>query len=231
MRRRLLALSVAAALLMGAATPARAQLQKHEIGDLRLVFISPTETFLVPHAGRTFVNSSTFLEKLFDYKPKEKITVLLTDFSDSGNAGASSVPHNTLRVQIAPLSFTFETIVASERMNTIMSHELVHVIAMDQAAGRDLRFRTLFGGKVLPIDEQPESVLYFFLTSPRGRRAALVSRRRRGVSRHLDGRRRGPRAGRVRRDGVPRDGQGSRALLRSARARLGRHEDRFSRPR
>jgi hypothetical protein len=152
---------------MGAATPARAQLQKHEIGDLRLVFISPTETFLVPHAGRTFVNSSAFLEKLFDYKPKEKITVLLTDFSDSGNAGASSVPHNTLRVQIAPLSFTFETIVASERMNTIMSHELVHVIAMDQAAGRDLRFRTLFGGKVLPIAEQPESVLYFFLTSPR----------------------------------------------------------------
>ena len=65
---------------MGAATPARAQLQKQEIGDLRLVFISPTETFLVPHAGRTFVNSSTFLEKLFDYKPKEKITVLLDRF-------------------------------------------------------------------------------------------------------------------------------------------------------
>ena len=52
-------------------------------------------------------------------------------------------------------------------MNTIMNHELVHVIAMDQAAGRDLRFRTLFGGKVLPIAEQPESILYFFLTSPR----------------------------------------------------------------
>jgi hypothetical protein len=156
---------VLAALLYGA--PALAQLQKVESGDMRLVYISPSETFLVPHAGRTFMSSVTFLETLFDYKPPEKITVLLTDFSDSGNAGASSVPHDTLRVQIAPLSFTFETIVASERMNTIMSHETVHVIAMDQAAGRDRAFRRLFGGKVLPIAEQPESVLYFYLTTPR----------------------------------------------------------------
>ena len=153
--------------LAALATPAAAQLQKVETGDLRLVFLSPSETYLVPHAGRTFMNSVTFLEKVFDYKPDEKITVLLTDFSDSGNAAASSVPHNTLRIQIAPLSFTFETIVAGERMSTIMSHELTHVVAMDQAAGRDRFFRAFFGGKVLPIDLQPETVLYFYLTSPR----------------------------------------------------------------
>src|SRR5580765_573899 len=162
MRRCLLALAV----LLHAA-PALAQLQKVETGDMRLVYISPSETFLVPHAGRTFMSSVTFLKTLFDYQPREKITVLLTDFSDAGNAGATSVPHDTLRVQIAPLSFTFETIVASERMNTIMSHETVHVIAMDQAAGRDRFFRGLFGGKVLPISEQPETVLYFYLTIPR----------------------------------------------------------------
>ena len=38
---------------------------------------------------------------------------------------------------------------------------------MDQAAGSDRMFRRLFGGKVLPITEQPESILYFYLTSPR----------------------------------------------------------------
>jgi hypothetical protein len=155
------------ALLLVFATPASAQLQKIESGDMRLVFIAPNETFLAPHAGRTFMNSVSFLKTLFDYKPAEKITILLTDFSDSGNAGATSLPHDTLRVQIAPLSFTFETIVASERMNMIMSHETVHVIAMDQAAGRDRFFRGFFGGKVLPIAEQPETVLYFYLTTPR----------------------------------------------------------------
>ncbi len=38
---------------------------------------------------------------------------------------------------------------------------------MDQAAGRDRTFRTIFGGKVIPIDPQPESILYFYLTTPR----------------------------------------------------------------
>ena len=52
-------------------------------------------------------------------------------------------------------------------MNTIMNHELVHVATMDQAAGSDRMFRRLFGGKVLPVTEQPESILYFYLTSPR----------------------------------------------------------------
>ena len=38
---------------------------------------------------------------------------------------------------------------------------------MDQAAGRDRAFRRLFQGEVMPVSEQPESILYFFLTTPR----------------------------------------------------------------
>src|SRR5206468_6325236 len=103
----------------------------------------------------------------FGFEPGEDLTLLLLDFSDVGNAGASSVPHDLVRVQIAPLGFAFETIAANERMNTIMNHELVHVATMDQAAGRDHLFRRLFGGKVLPVADDPESIVYFYLTSPR----------------------------------------------------------------
>ena len=80
---------------------------------------------------------------------------------------ATSVPRNALTVQIAPLRYAFETIPSNERMNAIMNHELVHVVTMDQAAGHDRFFRRLFGGKVMPVAEQPESVLYFYLTTPR----------------------------------------------------------------
>jgi hypothetical protein len=52
-------------------------------------------------------------------------------------------------------------------MNVIMNHELVHIATMDRAAPRDAAFRRLFGGKVMPLAEQPESILYFFLTTPR----------------------------------------------------------------
>jgi hypothetical protein len=155
-------------LLLGIGVPwARAQLGEVQTDQLRLVFFEGSESFLVPHAVRTFLNSLQFQEALFDYEPDDKITVLLADFEDYGNAGAASVPRNSLQVQIAPLSFAFETIAANERMNTIMNHELVHVATMDQATGSDRFFRRLFAGKVNPIAQQPETISYFYLTSPR----------------------------------------------------------------
>ncbi len=165
--RSWLAGAAALALLAGVASPAAAQLAKVETDRLRLVYVQPSEDYLIPHAARSFLNAERFLDSLFEYQPDGKITVLLVDFSDYGNAGASTIPFDSLRIQIAPLSFSFETILASERMSAIMSHELVHISMMDQAAGRDRLFRRFFGGKVMPIDAQPESVLYFYLTTPR----------------------------------------------------------------
>ena len=150
-----------------AVQPASAQLTEEHSPGLRVIYFDGGEGYLVPHATRTALNSLAFQKKLFGFDPKDDVTVLLLDLSDSGNAGASSVPANLVSVQIAPLGFLFETLAANERMNTIMNHELVHVATMDQAAGRDRMFRRLFGGKVLPVAEQPESILYFYLTSPR----------------------------------------------------------------
>ena len=155
-----------AALLSVAATAA-AQLTEERSPGLRVIYLDATTGYLVPHATRTALNSLAFQKKLFGFDPKEDVTVLMLDLSDSGNAGASSVPANLVSVQIAPLGFSFETLAANERLNVIMNHELVHVATMDQAAGSDRMFRRLFGGKVLPVSEQPESILYFYLTSPR----------------------------------------------------------------
>ena len=147
--------------------PAAAQLASLEVGKMLLVYVEGSESFLVPHAGRTFLNSLAFQKKLFGYDPADDIAVMLLDFQDAGNAGASSVPRNTLSVQIAPLNYAFETIPSNERMNAIMNHELVHIVTLDQATKKDRFFRGLFGGKVSPVAEQPESMLYFYLTTPR----------------------------------------------------------------
>ena len=165
-RPAVLSCAVALGLLAGAA-PARAQLRAIETPDLRLVYFDPTESFLVPHAGRTFLNSLAFQKRLFDFRPARPITVLLADFSDAGNAGATVVPYDLVMSQVSPFSFAFETIAGNDRMNIIMNHELVHVATMDQAARPDRFFRRLFGGKVAPLHQQPESILYFFLTTPR----------------------------------------------------------------
>ena len=149
------------------AAPAHAQLAAFQTAGLRLIYFNGTETYLVPHAARTFLNSLAFQRRIFGLDPKKPVTVLLVDFSDAGNASATVVPRNNLTVDISPLSYEFETLATNERLNTIMNHELVHIATMDPAAKRDRVFRRLFGGKVMPLVDDPESILYFFLTTPR----------------------------------------------------------------
>ena len=153
--------------VFGNAATSLAQLTSVETPDVQLVYLEPTQSFLAPHVARSLENSLAFQRKIFDLTPSEKITVLLTDFADFGNAGADTVPGNLVTVKIAPLSFAFETFTANERMNYLMNHELVHIATSDRAAGRDRLFRSLFRGKVAPSAEHPESIGYFYLTSPR----------------------------------------------------------------
>jgi hypothetical protein len=158
---------LAALVVLAWANTASAQLSTIETPQLRLVYFDGTQDYLVPHSARAFLNALAFEQALFRFTPTDPITVLLADFSDSGNAAAGAVPRNVMALQIAPLNFAFETIAANERMTMLMNHELVHVITMDQAAGADRTFRRLFGGKVAPRSEHPESILYWYLTAPR----------------------------------------------------------------
>ena len=82
--------------------PAGAEgLHSLETSDLRLLYFDPSQTYLVPHAARSFENSLLSQRKVFDYDPFEKVTVLLKDFSDYGNAGALPVPRNAVIVDIS----------------------------------------------------------------------------------------------------------------------------------
>jgi hypothetical protein len=146
---------------------AHAQLATVETPQVRLVYFDGSQSYLVPHAARAFLNAFDFERGLFKFTPIDRITVLLADFSDAGNAAAGAIPRNIMAIQVAPLNFAFETIAANERLTTLMNHELVHVITMDQATGSDQVFRRLFGGKVAAIPEHPESILYWYLTAPR----------------------------------------------------------------
>jgi hypothetical protein len=138
-----------------------------ETSDLRLVYDKGTLSFLAPYASRCFENSLRFHERLFHYTPSEKVNVILDDFADFGNAGVSVNPRNTMLIHIAPVNFAYETSPSNERINFTMNHEVVHVAALDQAAGTDKFFRGLFRGKVRETNEHPESILYSFLCVPR----------------------------------------------------------------
>lgn len=138
-----------------------------ETDDLRLLYFDPPQTYLTPHVARSFHNSLEFQKEIFDWTPWDKTTVLLKDFADYGNAAARAAPNNALVIDIAPLSRTYETFTASERVFTLMNHELVHVATMDVWNQKDDHWRKFFSGKPLPSEDHPISILYNYLATPR----------------------------------------------------------------
>ena len=138
-----------------------------ETDELLLIYQDPFQTYLVPHISKSFHNSVEFQKYLFNWNPRERTSVILTDFSDYGNAGASVSPRNAVSVYIAPSNRTLETLPGNERTFMIMNHEMTHVATMDVANEQDLRWRRFFGGKPRQTDRHPESILYNYFATPR----------------------------------------------------------------
>ncbi len=160
------ALATLASLATLTASPAEGQLKALRTEELQLVYYG-TLRYLVPHVARCFENALEFHRQTFGWTPSEPVSVLLHDFYDHGNAAASSVPSNYVLAAVAPFSYAFEIIPGNEHLNWMLNHELVHVLASDMAAGRDVTARRLFRGKVYPSQEQPLSMVWSYLTSPR----------------------------------------------------------------
>ncbi|MEO5699021.1 MAG: hypothetical protein ABIS17_04115 [Casimicrobiaceae bacterium] len=137
-----------------------------ETPDVRMIYFDPVG-YLVPHAVRTFTNSLAWQRRMFGWLPSEATTVLLKDFSDYAVAVTIAAPRNLLLMDVEPLSHAFETFPASERMYSLMNHELVHIAQGDLGSSDERRWRKIFRGKVSPRSQNPETLLYSYLTIPR----------------------------------------------------------------
>ena len=138
-----------------------------ETKNLSLLYIDPIQTYLTPYLGRAFENALEFHKQKFQWEPWDRTTVLLKDFSDYGNAAALGSPSNMVLLDVAPLSLSMETFSPGERFFTLTNHELAHVAAIDVWNSKDAFWRRFLGGKPVPLQKHPESILYNFLTSPR----------------------------------------------------------------
>ncbi len=166
MRTRVLCLLLALLPVAAAADENPLGISYVETKDLKLIYFDPL-AYLTPHAVRTFTNSLEWQRRIFGWAPSESTTILLKDLSDYGAATALAAPHSRVVLDVAPLSHAFETNPASERMYSLMNHEMVHVVQGDIASAEDRRWRRFFLGKVLPQAQNPESLLYGYLTIPR----------------------------------------------------------------
>ena len=154
-------------LLSTTAHPAYGQIKSLRAPYLRILYLTREHEFIIPHVALSFENALRVHAGLFHFTPGEPVTVLVQQFGDFGNGAATAVPRNFINVGISPFQYTYETIPLVERMSWMMNHELTHIVSMDQTTPSSRFFRSLFGGKVDPIDDAPISMLYTYLTTPR----------------------------------------------------------------
>ncbi len=143
------------------------KMRVQESDDLRMLYVDPLYEYMTPYVTQVFYNAIDFQKETFNWEPWDKSTVLMLDISDYGNGAAFSSPSNGIHLEIAPVSRTFEAFVASERLYSLVNHELVHVAALDVWNKRDAFWRKLFFGKPMPDGKHPETILYNFLATPR----------------------------------------------------------------
>jgi hypothetical protein len=153
--------------IAGLASGAPPKLFVQSTDHLEVIYYSPAHEYLVAHLIRAFENAFTFQSHLFHYTPSGKVTILLQDFGDHGHGAAGTVPRNLISIGLAPFSYTYETIPASERMAWVTNHEMIHIVMGDNASETDRRWRQIFFGKVAPTADDPLSMFYSSLTSPR----------------------------------------------------------------
>ncbi len=149
------------------AKPYQLKYRAYETEDLRIFYFFREQEYVIEHVARCFENAFRYHQKFFDYTPSGPVTIYFNDDDDYGYAGTTVIPNNWITLGIEPFEYVYDTCPTNERMNWVMNHELVHVTASDQATGWDSRFRKLFFGKVHPVAEDPVSIFYAYLTTPR----------------------------------------------------------------
>ncbi len=119
---------------------------------------------LVNHLLASAENSFKTLVKLFNYKPTEKIIINTYDVSDYGFGATTTIPQNYIRLEIEPLEPGYEIVTYNERLQWLLSHELVHIVVNDMETKFESALRSITG-KVTPDKNQPVTVPFSLLTN------------------------------------------------------------------
>ena len=93
--------------------------------------------------------------------------MMVTDWEDDGNGGATPLPHSLIQIGMAPLSMSYYINPSIERYQQLFAHEYTHIVMGDKYNRRDLAWRRFFGMKVGTESTHPISALWSYLSVPR----------------------------------------------------------------
>lgn len=169
------AISVAVALLLFSGELLSQTIYKYEQRDslgkkgATLTFFSKNLSQYIPHIVRQYEAGKALHTPVWQLKKDEVQPpfIMLTDWEDDGNGGASPLPVNTINIGMAPVNMSYYVGPTTERYSHLFRHEYTHIVMTDRPTGGDAAWRRLFGTKVVLNNQHPFTALWSYLTVPR----------------------------------------------------------------
>lgn len=146
---------------------------EYSSSDATMYFFDKSLSQYIPHITRQYQNARYLHSDLWHLPladGDDKIQppmMLITDWEDDGNGGASAIPANIISIGMAPLNFSYNISPSTERYHHLFTHEYTHTVMTDHAARRDRMWRRFTGGKFVVDDAHPFSALWSYLGAPR----------------------------------------------------------------
>ncbi|MBP5316408.1 MAG: hypothetical protein J6Y83_01745 [Bacteroidales bacterium] len=135
-----------------------------------MVFFDKNLSRYIPHMIRMYQNGKALHEQIWTsdaiYVPEAPL-LLLTDWEDDGNGGATPLPRSLIQIGMAPLNMSYYVNPSGERYRQLFCHEYTHIVMTDKYNRTDLGWRKFFGTKVTVDNTQPISALWSYLSVPR----------------------------------------------------------------
>ena len=143
---------------------------QYQTDDVRLVFFDKGLSRYIPHMIRMYHNGTALHSQLWTTDSvycSEAPLLMVTDWEDEGNGGATPLPHSTILIGMSPLSGAYHIAPSVERYRHLFTHEYTHTVMTDKYNSRDLGWRRFFGAKVTVDNAHPLSALWSYQTVPR----------------------------------------------------------------
>jgi hypothetical protein len=143
---------------------------QYKTDEATLVFFDKNLSRYIPHMVRMFQNGKALHTQIWTtdslFVPEAPL-LMITDWEDDGNGGATPLPRSLIQIGMAPMSMSYYINPASERYRQLFNHEYTHIVMTDKYNRKDLGWRRFFGTKVGTDSAHPISALWSYLSVPR----------------------------------------------------------------
>jgi len=137
-----------------------------KFNDFSIINIRSENTFLQKSQENYLKLNLCYLNATFNYIPLKKIYLINNNYSKTINSTSS--PFNT--IVFSPYNYRKainNTLSPIRNLNSILNYQTTQICIIDKAAKKDILRRKIFLGKVEYSSENPLTLLYNYLTTPR----------------------------------------------------------------